>query len=192
MEGKSGPPEERRIAHEKKKKEKRKGNSGPSGSRESHAEAKLRIRNPDDLPPMCRRENAHSTTTPDSSPMRGRTKGKKEGCGHRNDGVFTPKQRARQLQQNFARGILSACIRPSQRTYRTEPPSPPPRQRMPENNNFVRLPAQTGARFVRRPQRRGDDFLHAKGKKKPNTFDISPLLKNKNKKPRSLLEKKNS
>ena len=63
MEGKSGPPEERRIAHETKKKEKRKGNSGPSGSRESHAEAKLRIRNPDDLPPMYRRENAHSTTT---------------------------------------------------------------------------------------------------------------------------------
>ena len=149
----------------RQKKEKRKGNSGPSGSRESHAEAKLRIRHPDDLPPMCRRENTHSTTTPDSSPMRGRTRGKNEECGRSNDGVFTPKQRARQLQQNFARGILSACIRPSRKTYLTEPPSPPPRQRMSENNNFARLPTHTGARFVRRSHRRKDDFVRAKGKK---------------------------
>ena len=115
MEGKSGPPPKNGESHMRQKKEKRKGNSGPSGSRESHAEAKLRIRHPDDLPPMCRRENTHSTTTPDSSPMRGRTRGKNEECGRSNDGVFTPKQRARQLQQNFARGILPACIRPSQK-----------------------------------------------------------------------------
>ena len=81
-------------------------------------------------------------------------------------------------QDNFNRTLRVVFFLPAfvrrKKTYRTEPPSPPPRQRMPENNNFARLPTQTGARFVRRPQRKGDDFVRTNGKRKPTlpTFSL--------------------
>ena len=152
MEGKSDPPEERRISHEKKERrngrkipaprgaanhlwkkkpiERWKESPTPPKSGESHMrrkkgetegkfrppgepriprEGKTSYPEPRYLPPVYLRDNTHSRTTPDSSPMRGRTKGKREGCGHRNDGVFTPKQRAQQLQQNFARVVFFFC-----------------------------------------------------------------------------------
>ena len=191
MEGKSGPPEKRRIAHETKK-GKRKGNSGPSGSRESHAEAKLRIRHPDDLPPMCRRENTHSTTTPDSSPLRGRTKGKKEECGRRTDGVFTPKQRARQLQQNFARGILSACIRPSQKNLSDWTTLPTPATTNAREQQFCPPPHTNRSAFCSTPAAKRRRFCSRQKKKKSNASNIFSLLKSKNKKTAEPSRKQNS
>ena len=106
------------------------------------------------------------------------------------DGIFTPKQRARQLQQNFARGILSACIRPSQTTYLTEPTS---RRNDNECQRTTILPVSPliPGRVLFDGRIEEKTILFAPKEKKRNASDIFPLLKSKNKKKtQSLLEKK--
>ena len=105
MEGKSAPPKSGE-SHMRRKKGETEGKFRPPGEPRIPREGQTSYPEPRYLPPVYRRDNTHSRTTADSSPMRGRTKGKREGCGHRNDGVFTPKQRAQQLQQNFARVVF--------------------------------------------------------------------------------------
>ena len=149
MEGKSDPPEERRIAHEKKERSNGRNIPAPRGAE-----------NP------TRRKNFVSGTPISSTcvPSRQHTQ--------QDDARFQPHARTHQRKKGRLRPqkrwrlhpktkstatsaelcpccfFFSARIRPSQGTHRS---GRTPRQRTPGNNNFVRFPAQTGARFVRRP-----------------------------------------
>ena len=192
MEGKSAT-EERRIAHETKKGRTGREIPAPRGA-ENPARRQNFVSETPTIFHLCtaaktRTARRRTSTTPDA-----RTHQRKKGrMRPQKDGIFTPKQRARQQQQNFARGILSACIRPSQTTYLTEPTSRRNNNECQRTTILPAPPTRTGARFVRRSHRRQKgDFVRAKGKKKHNASDIFPLLKSENKKKRRAFSKKNS
>ena len=190
MEGKSAT-EERRIAHETKKGRTGREIPAPRGA-ENPARRQNFVSETPTIFHLCtaaktRTARRRTSTTPDA-----RTHQRKKGrMRPQKDGIFTPKQRARQQQQNFARGILSACIRPSQTTYLTEPTSR-------RNNNecqrttILPVPPLVPGRVLFDGRIEEKTILFApKEKKKRNASDIFPLLKSKNKKKtQSLLEKK--
>ena len=191
MEGKSAT-EERRIAHETKK-----GRTGREIPAPRGAENPTRRQNFVSGTPtifhLCtaaktRTARRRTSTTPDA-----RTHQMKKGrMRPQKDGIFTPKRRARQQQQNFARGILSACIRPSQTTYLTEPTS---RRNNNECQRTTILPAPPLVPGRVLFDGRIDDekaILFAPKEKKHNASDIFPLLKSKNKKNAEPSRKKNS
>ena len=190
MEGKSAT-EERRIAHETKKGRTGREIPAPRGA-ENPARRQNFVSETPTIFHLCTAAKTRTARRPTKTTPDARTHQRKKGrMRPQKDGIFTPKQRARQQQQNFARGILSACIRPSQTTYLTEPTSR-------RNNNecqrttILPVPPLVPGRVLFDGRIEEKAILFApKEKKKHNASDIFPLLKSKNKKKtQSLLEKK--